>query len=440
MYFRLHCFTHSLIPLILGLTACVAAAQAPQTPAAPPATSTVATTASATTATLRGHIYDPTGALIPGAAVTITTTTGKIVGKATADSGGAYQVNNLAPGSYIVRAELCGFCSLSIARLFNSRPGQVMHMKISMAMQMAEQSVVVTDESPTVSVEAGSNASAIVLKGKDLDALSDDPDELSNELTALAGPSAGPNGGQIYIDGFTGGQLPPKSAIREIRINQNPFSAEFDQLGYGRIEILTKPGTDKLHGQAFIMGNDKSFNTGNPFTHDIPDYHSYQFNGTVNGSLSKSASFFISAERRNIQNANVYDAEVCTDPLTRRRHRQHRRDCSIPLCAPTLSPRIDLQLGKKNTLTMRYQYYRDSNTDSLGSTIALPELRPPPPLDRTHRQISDSADHQRAHRQRDPLPVSSRRLLKLRRAKIQWSPSSLVLHRRRLLVPKLQRT
>ena len=63
------------------------------------------------------------------------------------------------------------------------------------------------------------------------------------------GPAAGPNGGQIYIDGFTGGQLPPKSSIREIRINQNPFSAEYDRLGYGRIEIFTKPGTDKIHGE-----------------------------------------------------------------------------------------------------------------------------------------------------------------------------------------------
>ena len=61
-------------------------------------------------------------------------------------------------------------------------------------------------------------AFTIVLQGKDLDALSDDPDELQSELEALAGPSAGPNGGQIYIDGFTAGQLPPKASIREIRI------------------------------------------------------------------------------------------------------------------------------------------------------------------------------------------------------------------------------
>ncbi len=98
-----------------------------------------------------------------------------------------------------------------------------------------------------------------MLTGKDLDALSDDPDELSNELTALAGPAAGPSGGQIYIDGFTGGQLPPKSAIRAIIINQNPFSAQYDTPGYGRIEILTKPGTDKLHGQLFMNANASVF-------------------------------------------------------------------------------------------------------------------------------------------------------------------------------------
>ena len=74
-----------------------------------------------------------------------------------------------------------------------------------------------------------------------------------SELSALAGPSAGPNGGQIYVDGFTGGQLPPKSSIREIRVNQNPFSAQYDSLGFGRIEIITKPGGDKLRGSDLAL-------------------------------------------------------------------------------------------------------------------------------------------------------------------------------------------
>ncbi len=261
MHSKLWVFIHFTISLALacavGLTATAetSAAQAP------------VSTALASTATLRGHIADPTGAMIPGAKVTIATPAGITVATTTADATGGYTVNGLKPGSYIVQATYIGFAPFSSPAI-QLAAGQSKRVDISMALQVEQQSVTVTDDSPTVSVEAGGNASAIVIKGKDLEALSDDPDELSNELEALAGPSAGPNGGQIYIDGFTGGQLPPKSAIREIRINQNPFSSEFDRLGYGRIEILTKPGTDKLHGEFFGQGNDNLFNTANPFANN----------------------------------------------------------------------------------------------------------------------------------------------------------------------------
>jgi hypothetical protein len=247
------------------------AVQAPATQA-PPATMT-SPAAPQTTGTLRGHIADPTGALIPGAKITVTAAAGGAAKSTTADSSGAYSISGLAPGGYIINATFAGFADFN-SQAIQLAAGQSKRVDIAMAIEVAQQSVTVTEDTPQVNVEAGGNSNAIVLKGKDLDALSDDPDELSNELAALAGPSAGPNGGQIYIDGFSGGQLPPKSAIREIRINQNPFSAEFDRLGYGRIEILTKPGTDKLHGQFFIQGNDKEFNTGNPFTSTIPSYYS----------------------------------------------------------------------------------------------------------------------------------------------------------------------
>ncbi|MGA3344471.1 MAG: carboxypeptidase regulatory-like domain-containing protein, partial [Terracidiphilus sp.] len=357
MYSKLHCFYNSVIILALGL-ASVAVTQS-QVPIAPPsdATTTVSPSAPpAATASLHGHIADPTGALIPGATVTVSTTSGKAVATTTADASGAYQVNGLQPGSYIVRAAFAGFAPFAMPAL-QLTGGQVKRVDISMAMAVEQQSVVVTDESPTVNVEAGGNSSAIVIKGKDLEALSDDPDELSNELTALAGPAAGPNGGQIYIDGFTGGQLPPKSAIREIRINQNPFSSEYDKLGYGRIEILTKPGTDKLHGQFFAQGNDDAFNTGNPFITHLPTYHTIQFNGTLNGSLSKTASFFISAEQRNIQNISLAygpDGAAASGLLN-------------PHTRTNLAPRIDLQLGEKNTLTLRYQFYRDAESGELSA-------------------------------------------------------------------------
>jgi hypothetical protein len=305
--------------------------------------------------------------MIPGAKVTLTTAKGKTLGSGTADSSGGYQFDGLPQGSYIVLATADGFAP------FASKPipvtaGQSKRVDISMAIAADQQSVIVTDDSPQVNVEAGGNTNAIVIKGADLDALSDDPDELSSELTALAGPAAGPNGGQIYIDGFTGGQLPPKSAIREIRINQNPFSAEFDHIGYGRIEILTKPGTDKLHGTFFIQGNDNVFNTSNPFDPNVQPYNRVQFNATMNGSLGKKASFYISAEDRDNHDVQVYtyypvDFSTYTISSTR-----SSGNLANPHNRFNVSPRLDLQLGAKNTMTIRYQFYYDTESGDISST------------------------------------------------------------------------
>jgi hypothetical protein len=358
----LTCVT-SLLPAALSAQALVNPADTDGGQAAAPASTVV----------IRGHITDQTGALIPGAKVTVISAQGKPVATATADSGGAYQVTGLVPGAYIVKAEFTGFAPFQ-SQLIAMTAGQAKRVDISMAIQVEQQNVTVTDDTPTVNVEAGGNTNAIVLKGKDLEALSDDPDELSNELQALAGPSAGPNGGQIFIDGFSGGQLPPKSAIREIRINQNPFSAEYDKLGYGRIEILTKPGTDKLHGQGFIMGNDKPFNTGNPFTKTLPSYYSYQFNGTVSGAINKNASYFVSAERRSIENVNAWlipdavlqdstGAFVVTPDYGIDLLNQRNRD--------NASARIDWQLGAKNTFTVRYGFWNEAENGDL-TAGALP--------------------------------------------------------------------
>jgi hypothetical protein len=359
--------------------------------AVPPAATGAEQAQTAATSALRGHITDPSGALIPGAQVSVITAKGTSVATATADAAGGYAVRGLSAGSYVIQATYEGFAPF-VSTPMQLNAGQVKIVDIKMAIEAAEQQVVVSDESgPQVSVEAGENSNSVILKDKDLDALSDDPDELSNELTALAGPSAGPNGGQIYIDGFTGGQLPPKSAIREIRINQNPFSAEFDRLGYGRIEILTKPGTDVLHGRFFAMGNDRSFNTGNPFTKTIPPYHSIMLNGSVSGSLSKKASFFLSVEQRNNQDATIYTANTAAlDPTT---STYVPTTISGGLFAPAtrteVSPRLDFQLGQKNTLTLRYQFFRNNVTGDIGSTSLPTQNATANTIEHTV-QISDS--------------------------------------------------
>src|SRR5208337_3588212 len=215
------------------------------------------------TASIRGQVTDPSGAAVTGATVLLTTPSSGSM-DTVSNKEGFYEFKDLAPGNYGIKAVAKDFALFEKSGIALTAD-QSLRVNIPLALEEQQEKVVVTDTTTQVDVNPTNNANTIVIQGKDLDALSDDPDELESELQALAGPSAGPNGGQIYIDGFTAGQLPPKSSIREIRINQNPFSAEYDKLGYGRIEIFTKPGTDTLHGQFMINTNNEALNTASPF-------------------------------------------------------------------------------------------------------------------------------------------------------------------------------
>ena len=143
----------------------------------------------------------------------------------------------------------------------------VNELDLRLRVAVTEQKVTVQESAAVVSTDASTNASATVISGADLDSLSDDPEDLSADSQALAGPSAGPGGGvSIFVDGFSGRQLPPRNSIREIRINQNPFSPEFDRPGLGRIEIFTKPGTDKLHGTVTYNYGADWWSSRNPYS------------------------------------------------------------------------------------------------------------------------------------------------------------------------------
>jgi hypothetical protein len=318
-------------------------------------------------ATVRGQVSDPSGALVPGATVSLTASGGKSLSTKTG-ANGAYELKGIAAGSYTVTVAASGFETLQEPGFVVS-PGATQQHNLALSIAVEKQDVTVAEESNSVSTAADSNASQLVIKGAALDALSDDPDELQNELSALAGPSAGPNGGQIYIDGFSGGQLPPKASIREIRVNQNPFSAQYDKLGYGRIEILTKPGTDKLHGTLMMNGNDSPFNSLNPFVTSEPPYYSTFVMGNLGGSLRKDASFFVSVFSRNQQDNSIVNAETALDsggkPVA------FTGSYSHPQTRLDLSPRVDLQLGTNNTLTMRFMYNRVSETGDGVGQLAL---------------------------------------------------------------------
>lgn len=340
-------------------------------------------------ATVHGVVTDPDGAVIPGATVTLTPAHGRAL-TTQSHNDGAYTISGVTPGTYAVTVTMNGFATF-VRQGVRIAAGQSLALDVKMALQAESQEVQVTAQSQQVSVDQDSNASSTVIKGKDLDALSDDPDELSSELTALAGPAAGPNGGQIYVDGFTGGQLPPKSSIREIRINQNPFSAQYDKLGYGRVEVFTKPGTDKFHGFYSVQGGDKAFNTSNPFlgqSNTQPDYHTVFMIGSISGPINHFSSFTVGGSHRNIQDNSIVnpsgyyasssDATTPCQPGIQNctyyaSYPESARAVFHPQTRSDISPRFDFALGDKNTLTARYQYYINSSQNNGIGNTNLPE-------------------------------------------------------------------
>lgn len=320
-----------------------------------------------TTGGLRGQVVDELGQIVVGATVIAVDSTGKEK-TVTSNNSGEFAINGLAPGKYIVRVTSPNFALYENTEV-NIAAGQNEELTVALTIQGVEEQVDVSNDNQ-VDTDPNNNVGATVLKNEDLAALPDDPDELEAALQALAGASAGPNGGQIYIDGFTGGRLPPKESIREIRINQNPFSAEFDRLGFGRIEILTKPGSDKFRGQAFFNFNDESLNSRNPFTANRAPSQTRFFGGNVSGPIIKNKmSYFLDIDKRDIDNgaaisATILDPSFNVVPFT--------QEFTVPTRRFSVSPRIDYAINDKNTLVARYSYEQNTRENQGIGGFSLP--------------------------------------------------------------------
>ncbi len=312
---------------------------------------------------LRGLILDPSGAVVPKAVVTINR--GDSVFSTKSGGDGTYSLRGIPAGNYSLTVAAQGFVLPKTDVLIVA--GRLTQLNLSLDIAPEQQNVEVPSENGGVSVSPDENAGAVILKDRDLDALSDDPDELQNELQALAGPAAGPNGGQIYIDGFAGGQIPPKSSILQIRVNRNPFSTEFDRLGYGRIEILTKPGAAKFSGFIMAFGLLSTLNTANPLVKEQPSYYGYSLPVNISEPLSKHGSYFLSFFHNDIHNQSIINAVNPSDVTT-----TVNEALPNPTSTWMIAPRFDFQLGGNNTVSIRDSFKHTSQTDSGTGILILP--------------------------------------------------------------------
>jgi hypothetical protein len=336
---------------ILSLSVCPSFAQTPQS-------------------TLRGIVTDPSGARIPGATVELRGPNRAQTQMTNAN--GQYEFAVLPAGKYDIQVTASDFKS-DLKQAFTISGTTTWNVQL--ALETQSQVVTVQEEAATVSLDPDANASATVIGKKELATLSDDPDELAQQLQALAGPGVGPgSGGQIYTDGFSGGSVPPKSSIREIRINSNPYSSEFDSPGNNRVEILTKPGGDAIHGQFSTQYNNENFNTRSPLyvqSSSLPPYKNLLFNGNIGGPIKKNkASYTFDFNRRDItENAFVLATNLNNDLS------KHNVNEALltPQTFTSFTPRFDLAINSNHTLTIRYEDTRQEFDNIGASGFRLPE-------------------------------------------------------------------
>ena len=174
-------------------------------------------------------VIDPSGGRIPGATVEVDPGSAQTLSRLSGPRGEAV-LSGAANGEHRVRVTVAGFETWE--KKLKVRDGQgTIEAKLKLA-KLAEDVSVTPDES-----RSASSGYKTTLSEADLANMPDDPDELEAALRAIAGPDAA-----MRVNGFSGGRLPPKSQIRQIRFVMNPYAAEFHEAQPMFIDVQTKPG------------------------------------------------------------------------------------------------------------------------------------------------------------------------------------------------------
>ena len=322
-----------------------------------------------TTGALKGTVTDQLGSLVVGAKVTLRNARG-VSTTANTNSAGIYEFRRLEAGKYELRIDSPGF-SVFEDKAVEIRPRELKTLDAQLEVAIEEQQVTVDDRN--ISTDADNNANAIVLRGKELEALPNDPQALASALQAMAGPIDPEAGGQaqIKVDGFSNGQIPPKEAIREVRINNNPFSAENEFPGWNGIEIFTQPGADKWHGGFSFDFNDESLNSRNPFTTKRAPYQHRGYNFSLSGPvIPKRASFSFyfgryASDANSIVNARILDP-VTLRPVT------VNESFVTPDVNNYGNARFDFKINKVHTIVGRFNYNRSTQDQQGIGGYSLP--------------------------------------------------------------------
>jgi len=303
-----------------------------------------------------GVVTDPTGAVIPGARVQ-TSSGATVLTNAT-----GHYVFACEPGNTVtITADAGGFASATAHA--HARVGGIAHVNLNLFVASVKTNVLVDGNAS--GVDSGNSAGSMVLGTEAVERLSDDPDDLLRELQTMAvGGGGAPGGAIISVNGFQNGSpLPPKASIAEIRINPDPFSAQYERAPWiaPNIEITTKPGAKTFHGALFFVESDGAFNATDPFSVTATPASKQRYGFDLSGPvIGRNSDFFLALEKRDINEFNVVDAETLNSgdnpaPL--------RQTIAAPQRMWIGSARGDWQITPNDAATLSFS----SNLNNLGN-------------------------------------------------------------------------
>ena len=249
----------------------------------------VAAAQAARDARVQVTVVDPSGLVVPEAVVTIVglepaTQVLTLPEVRTTDKGLAI-LERVPPGRYSIRAEFPGF-DLGLLRDIRVRAGENRHVVI-LPLQKLEDAVTVSRDAQAAAADRRSSDFGVKLSDDQIEALSDDPNELARQLAELAGPDA-----IIRIDSFEGQQLPPKAQIKSIHVTRDQFAAEAAQPGSTFVDVVTQPGVGPLRGSTNFSLRDGSLTGRSQFTPTRGPEQFRDFGGNVGGTLIQNKTSF----------------------------------------------------------------------------------------------------------------------------------------------------
>lgn len=312
---------------------------------------------------ISGLVQDQAGAAISAATVEIVA--GSVPQQSTTtDQSGNFRFNRLPPGKYQVRVKSEGFEVATVEVTVGSPPPPP-PLQVVMAIASLHQETTVTSEPATITTEATDNKDTVALSEQSLSNLPVFDQDYIGAMSRFLDPgSIGTNGVSLIVNGMEVNNLGVSpSAIKEIKINQDPYSAEFQRPGRGRIEVTTKPGSPEYHGAFNFIFRDAHLNARDPFALARPPEQRRIYEGYLSGPIrhSKKTSFLFSVSRKEEDLQSVVVAQGLAGAI--------RANVPAPSRTLQLSGQITHAVSDTNTISIRESLLVESqNNQNVGGT------------------------------------------------------------------------